>query len=111
MGGGVITGLYMAFGKVHHMNVVPDAGAVGGGIIIAEDGELFQFADSYFGHIRHEVVRNAGRILTDQAGRMGADGIEIAQEYNAPFRIGNSLAFQDLLDHVLGPAVGIGAAG
>ena len=110
MGGGVITGLYMAFGKVHHMDIVPDTGAVGGGIIIAEDRKLFQFTNSHLCHVGHEVVRNTGRIFTDEAGRMSTDGVEITQEHDAPLRIRDSLTFQDLFDHILGPAIGIGAA-
>ena len=41
---------------------------------------------------------------------MGADGVEVAQQHHAPFRVRVGDAAKDLLGHVLGPAVGVGAA-
>ena len=110
MAGGIVAGQDMALGQIHHMDIVPDACAVGGGIVIAKDRQLFQLAHGDLGDEGHQVVGNAGRILADEAGSMGADGVEVAQQNHTPLRIGSALALQDLLDHVLGPAVGIGAA-
>ena len=93
------------------MNIIPYAGAVMGRIVVTKYRQLFQFADRDFGDIRHEIVRDAGRVFADQAGGMSPDRIKVAQEHDAPFRISGSLAFQDLFDHIFGPAVRIGAAG
>ena len=110
MGSGIITGLYMALGQVNDMDIIPDAGTIGRRIIIAENGELFQLADSHLGDEGNKVIGQAGRILTDEAGLMCADGVEVAKQNDAPLRISHNLAFQDLFNHVFGPAIGIGAA-
>ena len=41
---------------------------------------------------------------------MGTDGVKVAQQYHAPLRVGMGNTGEDLLGHVLGPAVGVGAA-
>ena len=108
--GGELYGGYVALGQVHHMDVVPDAGAVGGGIVVAEDAQLLPAANGHLGDVGHQVVGDASGILTHQAGLVSADGVEVAQQHHGPvgIRVGN--AGEDLLGHVFGPAVGIGAA-
>ena len=110
MGSGIIAGLHMAIGQVNHMDIIPDAGAIRSGIIIAENGELFQLAYGHLGDIGNKVVGNAGGILANEAGLMSADGVEITKKDNAPLRISRNLALQDFFNHVFGPAIGIGAA-
>ena len=67
MGSGIITGLYMALGQVNHMDIIPDAGAIRSGIIITENGELFQLTNGYLGDIGNKVVGDAGGILANEA--------------------------------------------
>ncbi len=100
----------MALGQIHHVDVIPDAGAVVGGVVVAIDAELFPAADGGLGDVGHQVIGNAPGILADQAALVGADGVEIPQQHHAPLpiRMGNS--GENLLGHVLGPAVGVGAA-
>ena len=76
--GGIIAGFDMAFCQIHNMDVIPHTGAVRGGVIIAKDGQLFQFTDRYFSDIRHQIVRDALRILADHAALMSADGVEVS---------------------------------
>ena len=110
MPGSIITGFYMTASQVNHVNEIPHTGAVRRGIIIAEYGKLFQFAHCYLGNIRHKIVWNPGGVFADQTGRMSADRIEVAKQDNAPFGISCSLAFQNLFNHIFGPAVGVGTA-
>ena len=56
MGSGIITGLHVALGQVDNMDIIPDAGTIRRGIIIAENGELFQLADSNFGDEGNKVI-------------------------------------------------------
>jgi hypothetical protein len=57
--------------------------------------------------IGQQVVRDAGRVLADRAGPVGADRVEVAQQRDPPARLGRGDVAQDLLDHHLGPAVGL----
>ena len=98
----------MTFCKIHHMNIIPDAGTIGCRIIIAEDGKLLILSDSHPGNKRHQIVGNSGRIFTNQPRRMCSNRIEVTQQNNTPFRIGRSLAFKYFFDHEFCPAIGIG---
>ena len=100
----------MALGQVHHMDVVAHAGAVGGVVVVAEHVQVIQLARRHLGDEGHEVVGNAVGIFTDAAALVGADGVEVAQQHHAPLRVGVHHALQDFFDHVLGPAVGVGAS-
>ena len=108
--GDVFHGSHMALGQVHHMDIVSHAGAVVGIVVIAVDAELLPAADGYLGDIGHQIVGDTSGVLADQAGLMGADGIEVPQQDHAPFGVCVRDAGEDLLGHVLGPAIGVGAA-
>ena len=66
-------------------------------------------ADGHLGDVGHQVIGDTSGILANYAGSVGADGVEVAQQFDAPFRIGMSHTTEDLLGHILGPAVGVGA--
>ena len=91
------------------MDVVADAGAVVGIVVIAVDAQEFPAADGNLGDVGHQVVGNSPGIFADTAGDVGADGIEVTQQNNAPLLVGMGHAGKDLLGHILGPAVGVGA--
>jgi hypothetical protein len=59
---------------------------------------------TYLRHIRHQIVRLL-RALTDRAGRVRADRIEVAQNHDAHRRFGGRHVLQNVLDHALGLAV------
>ena len=42
---------------------------------------------------------------------MGSDGVEVAQQHRGEAGVGGAVVPQDLLDHHLGPAVGVGGGG
>ena len=60
------------------MYIVADAGAVVSRIVVAEDAQLFPYADGGLRDLRHEVVGYAVRILAYEPGLVSADRIEIA---------------------------------
>ena len=92
------------------MDVVPDTGAVMGVVVISVDTQEFPAAHRHLGDVGHQVIGNAPGVLTDAAGCVGTDGIKIPQQSNAPLAVGMGHAGEDLFRHVLGPAVGVGAA-
>ena len=106
----ILNGADMACGQIHHVNVVPNPGAVVGGIVVAENTQFFAFANGYLGDERQQVVGDAVGIFPDQTAFVGADGVEVAKQHNAEIGVCCGGISQDLLDHVFCPAIGIGAA-
>ena len=98
----------MTLGQIHHMDVVPDAGAVVGGVVVAEYAQLLELAHGNLGDIGHQVVGNAVGILADGAALVGADGVEVAKEHHIPLGVGLLNVGEHLLEHGLGLAVGVG---
>ena len=74
----------MPLGQIHHVDVVPDPGAVLGVVVRAEDAEDLKLTRGHPHDIGHEVVGNAVGIITDQAAFMRPHGIEVAQGGNPP---------------------------
>ena len=56
-------------------------------VVIAEDTDASQLADGNLCDIRKQVVRDALRILADQAALVRSDRVEVAEQDNIPFRI------------------------
>ena len=106
----IVDGGGVALGKVHDVDVVPDAGAVGGGIVVAEDDQLLPDAAGRLGDEGHQVVGDAVGRLADAARGMGPHGVEVPKEHRGPGGVGLHGVPDDLFAHELGPAVGIGAA-
>ena len=94
--------------QVAHVDVVANTGAVGGGVIVAKDLNGLELTDGDLGDVRHQVVGDTLGILADQARRMGADGIEITEQHDVPLGVGGVDVHKDLLDHPLGPTIGVG---
>ena len=98
----------MAAGQIHHMDIVAHAGAIRGGVVVAKDVHFFQLADRHLGDIRHQVIGDAVGVLTDEAGLVGADGVEVAQQRHIQAGISLADILQDTLGEGLGGAVGVG---
>ena len=96
-------------GEVADVDVVADAGAVGGVVVVAEDAQLGAFADGHLGDVGHQVVGDAVGVLPYPAAGVRADGVEVSQEDDVPFGVGLLDVHEDLFEHALGPAVGVGA--
>ena len=83
----VIRSTDMSSCEIDHMDIIAQTGAVRCRIVIAEDRELLPFSDCNLRDIRHPIVRNALRLLTDHTGGMRTDRIEIAQQNHSERRI------------------------
>ena len=111
MGGKLFQGAQVAPGQVDDMDVVAHPGAIGGGVIGAEDPQAWQLAHRHLGDEGQEVVGDAVGVLADAAAGVGADGVEVAQQGDVPARIAKLQVGQDLLDEQLGATVGVGGRG
>ena len=90
------------------MDVVAHAGAVGRVVVVAKDVHGVALADGGLRDVGHEVVGDALGVLAHEARGVRADGVEVAQQHDVPLRVGGVEVGEDLLDHPLGPAVGVG---
>ena len=97
--------------QVYHMDIIPDAGAVRRGIIVAEYPQAGQLAHCHLGNVGYQIVGDAVGILPDEPAGMRPDGVEVPECHHAPFRIRNHQIPQELLDHHLGVAVRVGGGG
>ena len=100
----------MTASKVNDVDVVAYARTVLGVVVVTEYGETSELADGNLRNIGHEVVRNALGVFTDQSGFMRTDGVEVTEKNDGKIRIRESSILQDHFDHILGPAVGVGAS-
>ena len=103
----VVEGAHVAAGQVDDVDVIAHAGAVGRGIVVAEDVDVVELAHGDLGNIGHEVVRDALGVLADETALMGADGVEITQQHDVPALVGRVEVAQHLLVHRLGTTVGV----
>ena len=100
----------MPLRQIDHVDIIAHAGAVGRGVIVAEHVQAVQLADGDLRDIGHEVVGDAVRVLADQTALMRADGVEIAQQHDAPLVVGGVNVLEDIFNVKLGRAVGVGGA-
>ena len=98
----------MGVRQIEHMDIVPDARAVVGGVVVAEHPELLQLADGDLSNIGHEVVGYAVGILAYAPALVRADGVEVAKQRYVPGLVRGEHIAEHILDHELGPAVRIG---
>ncbi len=98
----------MAAGQIAHVDVVAHTGAVRGGVVVAEDLNLFQLAHGHLGDVGHQVVGDAVGVLADEAGLMGADGVEVTQQADVQAGVGLADIHKDPLDDRLGRTIGVG---
>ncbi|AEM40253.1 hypothetical protein KVU_0414 [Ketogulonicigenium vulgare WSH-001] len=98
----------MGVGQIDDMDVIAHASAIGRVIIIAKHRQLFTAARGHLCQERHQIVRNADRVLANRATRVGADGVEIAQEDRSAPRRRLGPGRQQLFGREFGLAVDIG---
>jgi len=87
------------------VDVVAHAGAVGGRVVGAEDVEVRPLANGHLLDERHQVVRDALRILADLPRRVGSDRVKVAQQAHVPSIVGRGHVAKDELVHELRLAV------
>ena len=69
----------VSFGKVNHIDIVTEAGAVFSRIDISEYAETLTFSDGSLGDERNEIVRNATREFAYKCRRMSTYRVEVAE--------------------------------
>ena len=107
-------GIDVCAGKVHNVNVVPLAGAVRGGVVVAEDVKALALPDCGLGDERNKVVGHSAGKFADEGRRMCADRVEVAQKNALQGALGGFYGVpEDILAHGLGVAVrrGCGLSG
>src|SRR5699024_3149819 len=77
-------------------------------VVVAIDVDLLQLADRNLGDVGHEVVGDAVGVFANEAGRVRADGVAVAQQRDVELRVGLAAVGQDALGERLGGAVGDG---
>lgn len=65
---------------------------------------------AHLGDIGHQIIGNPARVLSNPAAGMGANGVKVPQQGHGPVGVCMGQAGENLLGHVFGPAVGVGAA-
>ena len=99
----------MGLGQVGDVDIVPDAGAVLGGVVVAEDGHRLPLAQGHLEDDGDEVgLRVVG--LADLAGLVGAAGVEVPQAHIAQ-AVGLAHPVEHPLHRELCLAVGVGGMG
>src|SRR5574343_98653 len=98
----------VALGQIDHMDVVTHPGAIGCGVVIAEDAEELTLAHGHLGDEGHQVVGDAIGVFADQTTLVRAHRVEVAQDRHLPARVGRLQVAQDVLAHQLGAAIGVG---
>ena len=110
VGGGllqqVIEAHRMGFRQVHHVQIVPNAGAVMGGVVVAEDPQLLAPSGSHLSDEGKQIVRNAEGVLPDATAGVGAHRVEVAQTGHPPIS-GAAKRCQHLLHGEFGLGVGM----
>ena len=59
-------GIDVGAGKIDYVDIIPLAGSVRSGVVVAEDTQAFAFADSGLGDEGDEIVGNSSRKLSDE---------------------------------------------
>jgi hypothetical protein len=88
------------------VDVVADAGAVGGVVAVAEDGEFLAFADDDLLHEGEEVVGVLEGLVAQQVGLVRSAGVEIAQGDHSPVLMCAAEGGQQHLHTGLGLSIG-----
>ena len=95
----------MGLGEVGYVDVVAEACAVGGGVVVAEDAEALALANGGLGYEGDQIVGHAAGKFADEGAGMRSDGVEVA-EGDAVHAVRCNAVAQEVLAHLLGVAVG-----
>lgn len=83
-----LQGCQVAIHQVHDVDIVTDAGAIRGVVVIAKYAEEGALTMGDLGDIGHEVVGDAVGALTNEAAGVGPYRVEVAQADEIPLVIG-----------------------
>ena len=76
----------MALCEIEDVDVVADGGAIVGGVVVAENEDLFSLACCDLCKEGEKVVRDTGGILAHDRCRVAATRVEVAEQTGVPFR-------------------------
>ena len=78
----------VTFGEVYYMDVIAEAGAVFGFVVIAENVEFGELAGSNFHDIGHEVVWDAVGVFAEKTGVVITDRVKVAESDDLELGVG-----------------------
>ena len=78
----------MTFREVYYMDVITEAGAVLGFVVITEDVEFRELASGNLHDIGHEVVWDAVRVFAEKTGVVVADRVKVAESDDLELGVG-----------------------
>ena len=95
----------MSLCEIHDINIVPQACAILGRIVISEYAQAFALSDCSLGDERDQIVRDTAWQFPDQCGRMSSYRVEIAQGYSLDTIICRHGIPEDIFTHLLRIAI------
>jgi len=102
-------GRHVGLGQIADVEVVPDAGAVRGGVVIPEDRQRPPQSGHGLGQEGHEVGRRAEWQLSDLGAGVRADGVEVPQQRDPEISTGRLVGLVEQgFTGLLGESVGRG---
>lgn len=108
----------VTLGKIAHVDVVADSGSVTRGVVFAEHKQLLALTSGDLAQQRQQVEGDTLGVLTHNASGVSTARVEVTQVGTVPLFVGLAgllqvvalgidVVLDDLLNHELGPAVGV----
>lgn len=108
----------VTLGKIAHVDVVADSGSITRGVVFAEYKQLLALTGGDLAQQRQQVEGDALGVLTHNSSGVSTARVEVTQIGTVPLLIGLAgllqvvalgidVVLDDLLDHELGPAIGV----
>jgi hypothetical protein len=97
----------MAFGKIHHVDIVPHACPVWCWVVISENAKRIAPPGCDLRNEGHQVIRDPLRIFANPSTLMRAHRIEIPKNGDPPLIVGPKKILEHFFDHQLGSAIRI----
>ena len=93
--------------QIDDVDVIAQPGAVVRGVVAAPNVQALALAAGDLRHIRQQIARHALGVFANVAAGVRADWVEVAQDGNAPRRVGRVHVAQQVLGHPLGAGIGV----
>lgn len=103
----MVEGAAVAFGQIHHMDVVPHATAIHRGPIVPEHRQAGSLSHRHLADDGEQIGGLPVGVLTDAAAGMGAHRVEVAEASDAPAGLAGRDIGQQLLHRRFGVAIGM----
>jgi hypothetical protein len=93
--------------EVRDVDIVADRGAVFGGVVVAEDGEVGTTADGDLGEVGEEIVGDTEGVFAEGAAWVGSCGVKVAEGGGFPGWVCGYKVLDDVFAGDFCSAVGI----